>query len=87
MKNILIAKNIDNKIVEFGIKVGVDFYIHVALKQLTEIIHIPNELEALYCYNNILTSLPKLSKSLKVLECENNNIKKLPNLRNFKKLI
>ena len=39
-------------------------------------------LTQLYCYNNLLTSLPKLSNALVTLDCHNNLITTLPGLSN-----
>ena len=46
---------------------------------LVELPELPESLEYLFCANNKLTELPKLSK-LKYLYCYNNNLKELPKL-------
>lgn len=42
--------------------------------------HDISEPDALYCYNNLLTSLPDLPEELKVLNCAGNRLALLPNL-------
>ena len=48
---------------------------------------LPQNLEVLYCSNNLLTSLPTLPQNLKILYCSNNQLTSLPTLpQNLKKL-
>ena len=43
---------------------------------------LPKSLKILYCFDNKLTSLPKLPNSLKYLSCYNNQLTSLPDLPN-----
>lgn len=55
--------------------------LYIANRELIEITdNLSNSLEAIYCYNNNLKSLPELPKSLLILDCSDNELTSLPEL-------
>ena len=64
-----------------SIKYNLDEQVSIKFDSFNKIIDY-NKVVYIYCWGNILTSLPQLPESLQILCCKNNQLSSLPELPN-----